>query len=166
MFVTNYRRGVFDDAMLKRCEEIMREVCAGFETELREFNGEADHVHLLVHYPPKAALSKLTNSLKGVSSRYLRAEYTGHMNKIGMARPSGPARTSQAPATEHHPPRSTSTSRTSSVLSDRHDEGAEHSGAAHLRAKDAFPSPAEAGDTHARSGMASVQPRSTGLIPE
>jgi putative transposase len=31
----------------------MRAVCADFETELVEFNGEKDHVHLLVHYPPK-----------------------------------------------------------------------------------------------------------------
>jgi putative transposase len=83
-FVTKYRRGVFDDAMLQRCEKIMREVCANFETELREFNGEADRVHLLVHYPPKIALSKLINSLKGVSARYLRAQYTGRINRIGM----------------------------------------------------------------------------------
>lgn len=55
-----------------------------FEVELREFNGETDHVHLLVHYPPKVALSKLINSLKGVSSRYLRAEYTARLNRIGM----------------------------------------------------------------------------------
>ncbi|MFF6984361.1 IS200/IS605 family transposase, partial [Streptomyces sp. NPDC008343] len=47
-------------------------------------NGETDHVHLLVHYPPKTALSKLINSLKGVSSRYLRAEYTGRINRTGM----------------------------------------------------------------------------------
>ncbi|MET8786498.1 IS200/IS605 family transposase [Streptomyces sp. NPDC004589] len=47
-----------------------------FETELKEFNGERDHVHLLVHYPPKIALSKLINSLKGVTSRYLRSECT------------------------------------------------------------------------------------------
>ncbi|MFI8513328.1 IS200/IS605 family transposase [Streptomyces sp. NPDC085460] len=84
VFVTKYRRGIFDDAMLKRSEEIMREVCGSFEVELREFNGEADHVHLLVHYPPKIALSKPINSLKGVSSRYLRAEYTGRIDRIGM----------------------------------------------------------------------------------
>lgn len=72
VFVTRYRRGVFDDAMLRRCEEIMREVCAGFETELCEFNDEADHVHLLVHHPPEAALSKPINSLKGVRRRALR----------------------------------------------------------------------------------------------
>ncbi|MER6384776.1 IS200/IS605 family transposase [Streptomyces sp. NPDC001250] len=84
VFVTKDRKGVFDDAMLKRCEEIMREVCGSFETELKEFNGKRDHVHLLVHYPPKVALSKLINSLKGVSSRYLRAEYTGRINRIGI----------------------------------------------------------------------------------
>lgn len=84
MFVTRYRREIFDDAMLTRCEEIMRDVCESFGAELREFNGEGDHVHLLVHYPPKVAISKLVNSLKGVSSRYLRAEYTGRINRIGI----------------------------------------------------------------------------------
>ena len=33
-----------------------------------ELNGEDDHVHLLVSYPPKVSLSRLVNSLKGVSS--------------------------------------------------------------------------------------------------
>ncbi|MFI7127345.1 IS200/IS605 family transposase [Nonomuraea sp. NPDC050153] len=81
VFVTKYRRGVFTDEMLIRCEDLMREVCAGFEVELREFNGEHDHVHLLVHYPPKVALSKLVNSLKGVSARMLRKEYSAHVRK-------------------------------------------------------------------------------------
>ncbi|MEU0566843.1 IS200/IS605 family transposase [Nonomuraea sp. NPDC005983] len=81
VFVTKYRRGVFTGEMLIRCEELMREVCADFEVELREFNGEHDHVHLLVHYPPKVALSKLVNSLKGVSARMLRKEYSAHVRK-------------------------------------------------------------------------------------
>jgi putative transposase len=54
---------------------IMREACAGFETELAEFNGESSHVHLLVNFPPKIALSRLVNSLKGVSSRRMRQEF-------------------------------------------------------------------------------------------
>jgi hypothetical protein len=40
-----------------------------FESELVDFNGEDDHVYLLVIYPPKVAISALVNSLKGVSSR-------------------------------------------------------------------------------------------------
>ncbi len=53
----------------------MRDVCADFETELAEFNGEANHVHLLVDFPPKIALFRLVNSLKGVSSRRMRQEF-------------------------------------------------------------------------------------------
>jgi putative transposase len=75
VFVTKYRHHVFADAHLRRMEEIMRAVCADFETELSEFNGEANHVHLLVNFPPKVAVSKLVNSLKGVSSRRLRQEF-------------------------------------------------------------------------------------------
>jgi putative transposase len=35
-------------------------------------DGDDNHVHLLVQYPPKVAVSSLVNSLKGVSSRLLR----------------------------------------------------------------------------------------------
>ena len=76
VFLTKYRRGVFTVPMLTRCEQVMRAVCRDFGADLREFNGGEDHVHLLVHYPPSVAISRLVNSLKGVSSRRLRAENT------------------------------------------------------------------------------------------
>ena len=47
-------------------------VCSDYQATLAEFNGEPDHVHLLVTYPPQVSLSKLINSLKGVSSRRLK----------------------------------------------------------------------------------------------
>jgi REP-associated tyrosine transposase len=75
VFVTKYRHGVFSNHHLTRLEELMREVCGNFETELTEFNGETDHVHLLINFPPKVAVSKLVNSLKGVSSRIMRKEF-------------------------------------------------------------------------------------------
>jgi putative transposase len=75
VFVTKYRHGVFAARHLERMEEIMRSVCADFGCELAEFNGEANHVHLLVNFPPTVALSRLVNSLKGVSSRRLRQEF-------------------------------------------------------------------------------------------
>lgn len=56
-------------------ETIMREVCIQFESEIAEFNGEQDHIHILVNYPPKVSLSKLINSLKGVSSRKIRQKF-------------------------------------------------------------------------------------------
>ena len=81
VFVSKYRRPVFTDPMLTSCEHLMRQVCAGVGAELREFNGETDHVNLLVHYPPSLALSVLVNRLKGVSSRRLRQQYLADVRK-------------------------------------------------------------------------------------
>jgi REP element-mobilizing transposase RayT len=50
---------------LKRLEETFRSVCADFEVPLKTFNGEADHVHLLVNYPPKVGVCELQSSFKG-----------------------------------------------------------------------------------------------------
>jgi len=72
VFVTKYRSDVFSDRVLSDLEEIFKSVCLDFEAELVEFNGEHDHVHLLINYPPKVAISNLVNSLKGVSSRLIR----------------------------------------------------------------------------------------------
>lgn len=82
VFVTKYRRGAFTEPMLERCQEIMAGICTDFGAELTEFNGEEDHVHLLVHYPPTVELAKLVNSLKGVSSRILRKEFTSHVSRF------------------------------------------------------------------------------------
>jgi putative transposase len=75
VFVTKYRRGVFRQEHIDRLHRILGDVCKDFDAELIEFNGERDHVHLLINYPPKVALSALVNSLKGVSSRLLRKEF-------------------------------------------------------------------------------------------
>ena len=75
VFVTKYRKKIFKHLHLQHMHEIFKSVCDSFDTELVEFNGEYDHVHLLVHYTPKTTISKLTNSLKGVSSRYLRKNF-------------------------------------------------------------------------------------------
>lgn len=75
VFVTKYRHRVFADEHLTRMETIFHDVCESFDCQLEEFNGETDHVHLLVSFPPTVEISRLVNSLKGVSSRYLRKEY-------------------------------------------------------------------------------------------
>ena len=74
VFVTKYRRRVFSAAALKHLQAYFTKVCADFGAELQAFEGERDHVHLLVVYPPKVAVSKLVNSLKGASSRLLRKD--------------------------------------------------------------------------------------------
>jgi putative transposase len=72
VFVTKYRREVFTKEIINELHSIFSSVCLDFEAELVEFDGEDDHVHLLVNYPPKVAISKLVNSLKGISSLLIR----------------------------------------------------------------------------------------------
>ncbi|WP_334062937.1 IS200/IS605 family transposase [Limimaricola cinnabarinus] len=74
VFVTKYRRNVLSEPAIDDLRSIFSKVCGDFEAKLVECDGEDDHVHLLITYPPKVALSKLVNSLKGVSSRRLREQ--------------------------------------------------------------------------------------------
>jgi putative transposase len=75
VFVTKYRRHVFQARHLDRLAEIFASVCSDFRTNLVEFNGDSEHVHLLVEYAPTLCVTRLVNSLKGVSSRLLRQEF-------------------------------------------------------------------------------------------
>lgn len=72
VFVTKYRRNVLSELAIGDLTIIFSRVCTDFNAQLVECNGEDDHVHLLVEYPPQVSISKLVNSLKGVSSRLLR----------------------------------------------------------------------------------------------
>ena len=76
VFTTKYRRKLFDYAMIQQMRESFLSSCAKLECELIEMDGEEDHVHLLVAYPPKLSISVMVNSLKAVSSRMLRLQNT------------------------------------------------------------------------------------------
>ena len=75
VFVTKYRRKVLADLHHEAFARAARQVCQEAGATLEECNGEADHVHLLVNYPPTVQLTKLINSLKAVTSRRLRQEF-------------------------------------------------------------------------------------------
>jgi putative transposase len=75
IFVVKRRGKAFNEERLAFLKDVFDGVCEEFESELLEFNGEADHVHLLVSHPPKHSVSALVNSLKGVSSRMLKLQF-------------------------------------------------------------------------------------------
>jgi putative transposase len=81
VFVTKYRKNIITNPILEFLIQIFKEICQKFEAELIECEGEQDHVHLLVNFPPKISLSKLVNSLKGVSSRRLRVTFEKYISK-------------------------------------------------------------------------------------
>jgi putative transposase len=76
VLVTKYRRVVLTDAMLAFCEQTMRTACDELYAELVEFNGEPDHIHLLVHYPPTLAIATPLQRLKTRSAYAVRREFT------------------------------------------------------------------------------------------
>ena len=82
VFVAKYRKKVFTKEILDDMQVIFEKVCSKFEAQLVEFDGESDHVHLLVIYPPKVAISSLVNSLKGASSRILRTKHPEIKSKL------------------------------------------------------------------------------------
>lgn len=74
VFTTRFRRKLFTDAMMEQLRDAFGSACSKLECQLVEMDGEADHVHLLVLYPPKLAISVIVNNLKAVSSRMLRLQ--------------------------------------------------------------------------------------------
>lgn len=75
VFVTKYRKKVFEPQHILELKNIFASVCEKFEATLEKCNGEEDHIHLLINYPPKIAVSSLVNSLKTVSSRMIHQKH-------------------------------------------------------------------------------------------
>jgi putative transposase len=77
--VTKYRQKFITSEILKDLENIFSRLCNNVKSELIEFNGESDHVHLLVDISPDIAPSKLVNTLKTISSRMIRKKYAEYL---------------------------------------------------------------------------------------
>lgn len=72
IFTTQYRRKVFDGEMLSQIREALLSAAEKLEIDILEMDGEEDHIHILVAYPPKLSVSVLVNNLKSISSRRVR----------------------------------------------------------------------------------------------
>ncbi|MFM5068801.1 IS200/IS605 family transposase [Aeromonas veronii] len=80
IFTTKYRRKLLDGTMIEQMRSAFLSAAEKLEIDVLEMDGEADHVHLLVAYPPKLAISVLVNNLKSISSRHVRILNT-HLQK-------------------------------------------------------------------------------------
>ncbi|MGF1542388.1 MAG: IS200/IS605 family transposase [Pleurocapsa sp.] len=75
VFVTKYRKKVFNTEHIEYLKNVCRVVATKMDFRIVRLNGESDHIHVLVEYPPKLSISQIVNSLKGVSSRRLRQKF-------------------------------------------------------------------------------------------
>lgn len=87
VLVSKYRRKCFTDDILTRMKAILEELCEAWSIDLLEFNGEADHVHLLLELHPGVMPSHLINNLKTVTSRLLRKEFSEHFHRFYWKNP-------------------------------------------------------------------------------
>jgi putative transposase len=87
--VIKYRRSILTSESLAVLEKSFREVAKSMDFQVLEFNGEADHIHVLLEYPPKLSISQMVNALKGVSSRrYGQAGFKKPYGKEALWTPS------------------------------------------------------------------------------
>jgi putative transposase len=82
VLVTKYRKKVINKVILNRLPEIFASTCEKWGSKLTDFNGESDHVHLVIDFPPDVEISKLVNNLKTVSSRLIRKEFATQINQV------------------------------------------------------------------------------------
>lgn len=82
VFVTKYRRKVLTGAMIHRLGEVFSSVAQKWDSKVIEFNGESDHVHLLLSYAPHKLLSNLIANLKATASKTLWREFEPELTKI------------------------------------------------------------------------------------
>ena len=76
VWITKYRKPVLRGMIAKRVRELIREICLANEVQIIKGHVSKDHVHLLVSYPPRLAVSKLVQYLKEKSSRKMLQEFT------------------------------------------------------------------------------------------
>jgi putative transposase len=87
VIVTKDRRKVITKKMLERLNEIFSDTLQIWECRLIEFNGESDHLHLLIEANPVVQLSKLINNLKTVSSRLIRRDFNAEVGCVYGRKP-------------------------------------------------------------------------------
>lgn len=81
VFVTKYRKKVLTDTLLVELEAIFKSILETRNCELIEFNGETDHVHLIVSYRPEIPVSNLVANLKATASKQLWLKYSDYLSK-------------------------------------------------------------------------------------
>jgi putative transposase len=81
VLVTKYRKPILSDGLLTELENIFTSILKTRQGELLQFNGEKDHVHLLVSYKPNISVSNLVANLKATSSKTLWRNHANYLNQ-------------------------------------------------------------------------------------
>lgn len=81
VLVTKYRRKCITQEIAEFLKSEFERLLQDAECELKEFNGEPDHLHLLISVNPKVQPSKLVNTLKTVTPRLVRKRFAKELSQ-------------------------------------------------------------------------------------
>lgn len=82
VFCPKYRRKVLVGDVESRLKELIQQICADHHIDLLEMEVMPDHVHLFLEVDPQYGIHKAVKTIKGITSRILRSEFTHLTTKI------------------------------------------------------------------------------------
>ena len=85
VWVTKYRKPIMAGEVGSRVRELIRQVCRDEDVEILKGSVSKDHVHVFLSIPPKVAISRLVQRMKGFSSYKLMLEFK-HLEKTFWGR--------------------------------------------------------------------------------
>jgi len=74
IWATHKREKLMHPSIRSQIFDHIREYCLENDIFIREINGIADHVHILISLPPKQAPATVINLIKGESSNWINKE--------------------------------------------------------------------------------------------
>lgn len=74
VLVTKYMRGAISYRVRDVIVNAANDVAKRYEFQILDVDGEDDHIHLVVDYPPKLSLSKLVMVLKANTTKKIREQ--------------------------------------------------------------------------------------------
>ena len=81
VFVTHYRKKVLTKPMIERLEQMINQVAQKMSCLVISFDGESDHIHILLDFHPKNSISTVVGCLKSSTARMLKKEFPTEVKK-------------------------------------------------------------------------------------
>ena len=83
IWCTKYRKKILRGRVAERARDLIRQICAARDVVIVRGAVSPEHVHMLLSAPPILSPAKLTQYIKGRSSRRLQAEFANCAKNIG-----------------------------------------------------------------------------------
>lgn len=81
VWCVKYRHKILTKEILSALKTILLTLAEEMNTKVVEFNGESDHIHVLISCKPTHYIPDIVQRMKGVSSRILMLQYPNELKR-------------------------------------------------------------------------------------